>query len=61
MPQFEQGAATYCSAPGYRVIAIAVPVETLLDEDDRLNVFSTVSEYFDGGAEPVYHHQVEKP
>ena len=60
-PRTSYAAATYCSAPGYRVIAIAVPVETLLDEDDRLNVFRTVSEYFDGGAEPVYHHQVEKP
>ena len=61
-PKTSYAAATFFSSPaGYRVIAIAVPVETLLNEDDRIKVFRTVSEYFDGGSEPVYHHQVDKP
>ena len=59
-PRASYAAATYFTAKGYKVAAIAVPLETLLREEDRIELFSTVSEYFDGGAEPVYHHQVNQ-
>lgn len=59
-PKASYAAATYYTARGYKVAAVAVPLETLMREEDRISIFSTVSEYFDGGAEPVYHHQVNK-
>ncbi len=55
-PRSSFGAATYSNAGGAKVAAMAVPLETLLDENDRLSVLRAVSEYFDGNAKPVYHH-----
>ncbi len=60
-PHGSYAAATFFTTELYRVASIAVPIETLLDEKDRFKIFRTVSEYFDGGPEPVYHHQIDKP
>ncbi len=47
-PRAPYGAATYYNAGKYKVAAMAVPLETLLREEDRVRILSAVSEYFDG-------------
>jgi hypothetical protein len=54
-PRSSFGAATYSTAGGHKVAAMAVPFETIIDESDRTSVLRAVLEYFDGGSKPVHH------
>ncbi len=60
-PRSTYGAATYFSARSGKVAAMAVPLETLVEENDRISVLRAVLEYFDGSSKPVYHRQVNQP
>ncbi len=54
-PRSSYGAATYFSPRSGKVAAMAVPLETLLEESDRVSVLRAVLEYFDGSSKPVHH------
>lgn len=54
-PRSSFGAATYSNAGSAKIAAMAVPLETLIDENDRMSVLRAVSEYFDGDSKPAYH------
>ena len=54
-PRSTYGAATYFSTAQGKVAAMAVPLEALVEENDRISLLRAVLEYFDGDSEPVYH------
>lgn len=43
------GAAVYCKKPRYKSVALAVPLESLLEESDRFGILQAVMRYFDEG------------
>ncbi len=59
-PRSSYGAATYAAVRGGKVAAMAVPLETLLEDSDRVSVFRAVLEYFDGNSKPVHHSQIDE-
>lgn len=52
------GAAVYYNASAYKVVGMGVPLEVILSEDDRTEIISEISDYFDGGTKPVHHGKI---